>query len=182
MTDEASPLGRVWAGWRGEYIVSADVSEKRDAARGVAAEAQERCVFCRILDSGADDETSNIVWRGTQVLAILNRYPYSSGHLMVMPYRHVGELEMLDVDETPELWATVTDATRAVKAAYNADGLNIGINLGRAAGAGIPGHLHVHLVPRWNGDTNFMATTANTRVLPETLERSRSKLVAAWPR
>lgn len=122
----------------------------------------------------------HIVKRGTHINAILNAYPYTSGHLMVVPVRHVGDLEELTPAEAAELWATTTQAVRALKAAYQPEGVNIGINLGRAAGAGVPGHLHVHVVPRWNGDTNFMTVTADTRVLPEALSRTRDKLVRAW--
>lgn len=176
------PRAVVWAGWRGEYVAAADESEKSDAARGVAVDAEERCVFCRIVGLRDDNNnTDNIVWCGDAVFAILNAYPYTSGHLMVMPYRHVGELEDLTAPESAELWTAVQSASLALKGAYRPEGINVGVNLGRAAGAGIPGHLHIHLVPRWNGDTNFMTATANTRVLPETLERSGAKLAAAWP-
>ena len=106
----------------------------------------------------------------------MNLYPYTSGHLMVMPLRHVGELEALTDDERDELWASVTRAVSAVKAVYAPDGVNVGINLGRAAGAGVPGHLHVHVVPRWLADSNFMTAVADTRVLPESLGESAAKL------
>ena len=115
------------------------------------------------------------------VIGLLNAYPYTSGHLMVMPVRHVADLEELTADESAALWAAATDAVRAIKAAYRPEGINLGLNLGRAAGAGVPGHLHVHVVPRWNGDTNFMTTVAETRVLPESLGETDAKLRAAWP-
>ncbi len=100
---------------------------------------------------------------------------------MVMPTRHVGELEELAPEESGAIWAGVSAAVQALKAAYRPDGLNVGANLGRAAGAGIPGHFHMHVLPRWNGDTNFMTTVADTRVLPETLSSSAAKLRSAWP-
>ncbi len=100
---------------------------------------------------------------------------------MVAPLRHVADLEDLDPDEASELWTAVTDAVRALKAAYRPEGVNIGLNLGRAAGAGVPGHLHAHALPRWNGDTNFMTSVAETRVLPETLSDSWAKLRDGWP-
>ena len=100
---------------------------------------------------------------------------------MVMPYREVGELEDLEPDEHAELWQGVTSAVQALKKAYQPDGINLGMNLGRPAGAGIPAHLHVHVLPRWNGDTNFMTTVAEVRVIPETLSSSAAKIRAAWP-
>lgn len=170
-------LDRLWAGWRTEYVSSAGETGPGDAG----------CVFCRILGSGEPDEVTRVVWRGDRVVALLNAFPYTSGHLMVMPTRHVGELEDLgagDGDgegEAAELWATVTAGVRALKAAYRPEGINVGANLGRAAGAGVPGHFHVHLLPRWNGDTNFMTSVAETRVLPESLGATWEKLRAAWP-
>ena len=160
-------LDHLWAGWRGEYVATA-------GDPGVA------CVFCRILESGEADETTHVVWRGRTVFAILNAFPYTSGHLMVMPYRHVAELEGLEDDEATELWATVTRSVAAVKRAYAPEGMNVGANLGRAGGAGVPGHVHVHVVPRWNGDTNFMTSVADTRVLPESLDTSAVKLREAF--
>jgi ATP adenylyltransferase len=158
--------GRLWAGWRSAYVES-------------AAGQPDGCVLCAITGSGADD--ADVIWRGTTCAAVLNAYPYTSGHLMVMPTRHVGELELLTAEETAELWAAVTDAVVALKAAYRPGGINVGANLGRAAGAGVPGHLHIHALPRWDGDTNFMTSVAETRVLPEALPDSLAKLRAAWP-
>jgi ATP adenylyltransferase len=122
-----------------------------------------------------------VVWRGERCSALLNAYPYSNGHLMVLPNRAVANLEDLDGDEHDELWVLVRDATVAVKAAYAPDGVNVGINLGKGAGAGVPDHLHVHVLPRWAGDTNFMTSVAETRVLPEPLGDSWSRLRAVWP-
>ncbi|MGH9269010.1 MAG: HIT family protein, partial [Acidimicrobiales bacterium] len=160
----------LWAGWRTEYVGAVD------AGQGAG------CVFCRILGSGQPDEHTLVVWRGQQCVAILNAYPYTSGHLMVLPVRHVAEIEDLGAGETGELWAAVADGVRALKAAYEPQGINIGANVGRAAGAGVPGHFHVHAVPRWNGDTNFMTTVASSRVLPEALPASAARLREAWPR
>ena len=177
-------MGRLDAGWRSEYITEATAEERRDVAAGVGVGDEARCVFCRILSahtSGvASDEETLIVHRGTACVAILNKYPYSSGHFMVIPIRHVGDLASLTPEEHTELWSLVQHGTIVLKRAYQADGINVGANLGRAAGAGIPGHLHVHLVPRWNGDTNFMTTIGETRVTPETLERSWARMRAAW--
>jgi ATP adenylyltransferase len=167
-----SPLERLWAGWRSDYLARATGPPDGD------------CVFCAVLASGLPDEETHVVWRHPDgaAMAILNAYPYASGHLLVMPTRHTGELENLGPGESQALWAGVTEAVRALKAAYQPDGLNVGVNLGRAAGAGIPGHLHEHVVPRWFGDTNFMTSLADARVLPEALAVSAQRLRAAWPR
>jgi len=164
-------LERLWAGWRGEYVATADD----------ATQDGDACVFCRILASGLPDGETYVLWRGEKVFAVLNAYPYTSGHLMVMPYRHVGELDLLADDESDELFAAARKAVAAVKQAYDPGGFNLGANLGRAGGAGIPGHLHLHVLPRWNGDTNFMTSVAETRVLPESLATTWQKLSEAWP-
>ena len=164
-------IDRLWAGWRSEYIddVTAPNRDPRTS------------VFRAILDSDLPDEETHIVWRGALTFAILNRYPYITGHLLVMPYREVGDLELLTADEHMELWRAVTDAVRAVKAAYHPDGLNVGVNLGTAGGAGVPDHVHVHVMPRWGADSNFMTAVAETRVLPEALPVTWAKLRGAWP-
>jgi ATP adenylyltransferase len=159
-------LERLWAGWRSEYVGSAGAGSDDDGG----------CVLCRVVA-----DADSVVWRGRKVAVILNAFPYTSGHLMVLPIRHVGELEDLEGDEATELWATVTDAVKALKAAYQPEGINLGVNLGRAAGAGVPGHCHVHGLPRWVGDTNFTTAVAETRVLPEALPVTMEKLRAAWP-
>ena len=141
-----------------------------------------RSVFTQILAAGMSDEEAHIVHRGQHVFALLNAFPYTSGHLMVLPYRETPSLEDLTAEEVAELWATVTDAVRAVKEAYRPGGVNVGINLGRAAGGSISEHLHVHVVPRWSGDGNFMTSVAEARTLPEPLSLSAAKLRAAWPR
>jgi len=165
-------LERLWAGWRSAFVSAV-------AADGPTPD----CVFCAILASGLPDEDTHIVWRHPSglVIGILNLYPYTSGHLMVMPTRHVGDLEALTGDESSALWAAMSDAVRALKAAYRPDAMNIGANLGEAAGAGVPGHFHVHVVPRWGGDTNFMTTVADARVLPEAITDTWRRLRAAWP-
>jgi ATP adenylyltransferase len=167
-------LDRLWAGWRSPYLQQATGDADGDADGG--------CVFCRILASPEPPEKTHVVRRDDLIAVVLNAFPYTSGHLMVMPVRHVGDLEDLTGDEAAALWSTVTDAVRALKAAYRPEGLNLGVNLGRPAGAGIPGHLHVHGLPRWNGDTNFMTTVAETRVMPEALPDTWAKVRDAWPR
>jgi ATP adenylyltransferase len=164
-------LDRLWAGWRTEYVGA--TGEQRPADGG--------CVFCRILSSGEPDEATKIVWRDDKVAVLLNAFPYTSGHFMVLPVRHIGEIEELEPVEATGVWAALTDGVRALKAAYEPDGVNIGANLGRAAGAGVLGHFHVHALPRWVGDTNFMTAGAELRVLPETLDATWEKLRRAWP-
>ncbi|MGH9170175.1 MAG: HIT family protein [Acidimicrobiales bacterium] len=167
-------MEHLWAGWRSAYVGAAG------AAEPLQVNGSRGCVFCGILESGALDEDRGIIAEGDTVVVILNAYPYTSGHLMVMPRRHVRELEELTSEEAVEMWSTVHRAVAALKRAYRPDGLNLGLNLGRAAGAGIPGHLHVHAVPRWLGDSNFMTAAASVRVLPESLPDSWRKLRAAW--
>lgn len=167
-------LEQLWNGWRATYVQSG-------GAAGGVGQADTSSVFTRILGSGLSDDDTHIVHRGRTCFAILNAFPYSVGHVLVLPYREVADLESLDGDETAELWSTVTDAVRAVKAAYTPEGVNVGINLGRPAGGSISQHLHVHVVPRWTGDANFMTATANTRTLPEALPDTATKLRAAWP-
>jgi diadenosine tetraphosphate (Ap4A) HIT family hydrolase len=170
------PLEQLWAGWRHEYIVTATEAERRGDLDGEG----EDCVFCRIAASGPPSVENGVVWRDDTTLAVLNAYPYASGHLLVLPVRHVSDLAELSDDESARLWETARAAVAAVTAAYRPDGLNLGANLGRAAGAGIPRHLHLHVVPRWSGDTNFMTTVAGVRVMPEPLSTAWEKLHAAW--
>jgi ATP adenylyltransferase len=165
---------RLWNGWRSTYVSSVGSSDE-------AGEAGEGSVFSQILRSQLPDDETNIVHRGEHVFVILNAYPYGTGHSLVMPYREVADLEDLTAHEASELWATVTDTVRAVKAAYRPDGVNVGLNLGRPAGGSVSEHLHVHVVPRWTGDANFMTAVANTRTLPEPLADTARKLRAAWP-
>jgi diadenosine tetraphosphate (Ap4A) HIT family hydrolase len=169
-------MGRIDASWRSDYLASTT-----SAGTGESAGSGEACVFCRLLASEEPDAVTHIVKRAGPVMAILNAYPYTSGHLMCMPTRHVGTLDGLTDDEYTALWSLTRDATVACTRAYQPEGLNVGANLGRAAGAGIPGHLHVHIVPRWNGDTNFMTSIAEVRVVPEALDRTWQKLTDAWP-
>jgi ATP adenylyltransferase len=137
-------------------------------------------VFSQILESDMTDEQSYIVHRGKKVFALMNAFPYTSGHLLVVPHREVAELENLTSEETTELWATVTTGVKVLKSVYNPEAMNVGINLGAAAGGSIAQHLHVHIVGRWGGDTNFMVTTANTKILPEALDVSADRIRKAW--
>jgi ATP adenylyltransferase len=168
-------IDRLWAGWRIPYVES-------DGEGDTIPRVPGKSLFENIEQCGLPDEQTYVVWRGDRCFALLNAFPYTSGHVMVLPKRAVAELEQLDVDEHAELWAAVRDAVVAIKAAYRPEGVNVGINLGAAAGAGVPGHLHVHVLPRWMADTNFITSVAEARVLPESLSSTWQKLRAAWPR
>jgi ATP adenylyltransferase len=136
------------------------------------------CIFCDALASG-DDRKSLILRRGPKAFLILNRYPYASGHLMAALNRHVGSLEETAPEEIGQAMELVQTAVRALNRAYAPEGFNVGLNQGRAAGAGVPTHLHIHVVPRWSGDVNFMPVVSDTRVLPESLDTTYDRLLAA---
>jgi ATP adenylyltransferase len=171
-----SKLDHLWNGWRAAYV------QKWGETAGEPLPSTGGSVFTRILASGLTDEEVHVVRRGTTCFAILNAYPYASGHLLVLPFREVPNLEDLTAEESVELWSFVTQGVRALKVAYQPQGVNVGINLGPPAGGSISEHLHVHVVPRWVGDANFMTAVANTRTLPEALGDSAAKLRAAWQR
>ena len=160
-------MERLWAPWRMEYIDSA-----RDEEPG-------GCLFCEKPKEG-DDEKALILARSEKSFAMLNKYPYNSGHLMVAPFRHVGELEDLEDEEALDMQKLLGRSIKALKEAMQPDGFNLGMNLGRVAGAGVPDHLHWHVVPRWNGDTNFMPTVSGTKILPEALDKTRIRLAGAY--
>lgn len=162
----------LWNGWRNAYVTGQASDDRVPDGPG--------SVFARILASGLPDEVTHIVHRGPTCFAILNAFPYSPGHTLVLPYRQIADLDELTPEEATEMWATVTDAVAAIKSAYQPEGLNIGINLGRPAGGSISEHLHVHVVPRWVGDGNFMLAVAHTRTIPEALGDSAAKLRAHW--
>jgi ATP adenylyltransferase len=133
------------------------------------------CVLCAIAN-GADDDGAMVVFRGESSFVVLNIYPYTSGHVMVVPYRHTAKLGELEVESKTEMFSLAERAGDALSVEYGCEGLNLGMNLGRAAGAGIASHLHLHVVPRWVGDSNFMTSVANARVLPEALAQTRDRL------
>jgi len=164
-------LDRLWNGWRAQYV-----------QREMKSQPMTESVFTEILNSGLSDDETHIVHRGSLCFVILNAFPYSPGHLLVLPYREVGDLESLTAEETTEIWATVTMGVRVLKDEYHPQGLNVGINLGRAAGGSVSQHLHVHIVPRWGGDTNFMVTVASTKILPEALDVTSQRIRKAWVR
>jgi len=155
---------RLWAPWRLEYVAGAG-----DAGG---------CIFC---DKPAlSDDDALILHRGKHAFAVLNLYPYANGHLMVAPYRHVATPGELDAEERAELWELMAGSTAALDRAMAPHGYNAGLNLGRVAGAGVEGHIHMHVVPRWNGDTNFMPVLADVRVMPEHLSRTLERVRDAW--
>ncbi len=156
----------LWAPWRLEYV---------------AGDHSGRCIFCEPAAHVPDRERL-ILSRGERSFVLLNRYPYAAGHLMVAPYAHVGRLHGLDAATRAELLECVAECERVLESALGCEGINVGLNLGRAAGAGFADHLHFHLVPRWSGDTNFMTTVAELRVIPEHLERSFEKLAPHFAR
>ncbi len=155
----------IWAPWRLEYI--------REAG------AQDGCVFC-LEAAGELGDRSLAVHRGEHAFVLLNKFPYSSGHLMVASLRHVGELAELARDEAAEIHELTTQAIAALRAVYAPDAFNVGWNLGQVAGGSIAGHLHEHVVPRWAGDTNFMPVLADIKVVPEHLLATRDRLREAW--
>ncbi len=157
----------LWAPWRLEYVTQAD--------------ELPGCVFCIEAAGELAEAESLVVRRGELALAILNKYPYSSGHLMAAPVRHVGSLAELTDAEALELHRLSVAGVEALGTVYAPDGFNLGWNLGRVAGAGITDHVHLHVVPRWSGDTNFMPVLADVKVLPEHLLETRDRLREAWP-
>jgi ATP adenylyltransferase len=159
-------LQRLWSPWRMAYILS-------DQDKHI-----EGCVFCDKL--AKDQDTENyVVLRGTHCAIVLNLYPYNTGHLMVIPYAHMPSLEDLPVEVQAEMMTAVSKSLRLLRQAMQPDGFNIGINIGRAAGAGIESHVHIHIVPRWEGDTNYMLVLAETRVIPEWLDATYANLRVA---
>jgi ATP adenylyltransferase len=155
---------RLWAPWRMEYVT--------------AGVDKPGCIFCE--KPGASDEESLIVHRGQRCYVLMNLYPYSSGHLMVAPYRHIAEPGELEADERAEMWELLDRALAVLREALVPHGFNAGLNLGRVAGAGVEDHIHLHVVPRWNGDTNFMPVLADVKVMPEHLRRTTERIRSAW--
>jgi ATP adenylyltransferase len=151
----------LWTPWRYQYVAS--------------AERQDGCVFCEALASG-DDANALIVHRGKKNFVILNKYPYTSGHVMIVPYVHQGNLPALEPSALAEMMDLAQRVQQALESLYHPQGYNLGMNIGRAAGAGIAGHLHMHLLPRWTGDTSFVTTVGQTRVEPEELSVTYKRL------
>ena len=140
-----------------------------------SSDGDDDCIFCAHLDAN-DDVAARILYRGSRTFVILNAFPYNTGHLMIAPLRHVGDITQVDERERAELMDVTAKAVEVIREGIDPHGFNIGINLGNVAGAGIPGHMHVHVVPRWGGDTNFMPVVGETKVLPEMLADTDAKL------
>ena len=154
-------MEHIWSPWRYRYIAS--------------QEGQETCVFCRVQND-TDDARNLVLHRGNRVFIILNLFPYTSGHLMVVPYEHTASFAALDQGTTAELFEFAKQSEVALQKEYKPDGFNIGMNLGKAAGAGIAEHVHLHVVPRWTGDANFVSIIGETRVIPEDLATTYERL------
>ena len=153
-------MDHLWSPWRLPYVAG----EK----------AEDGCVFCNAVNRGAGEPLT--LWTGRHCFVILNKYPYNNGHLLVLPLRHTSNLVSLTPDELQELAVLTQRSEQALTEAYSPHGINVGAHLGKPAGAGLLDHVHVHLVPRWNGDTNFMTVVSQTRVLPEDLSASAARL------
>ena len=162
-------MDRIWAGWRSPYVTGIARSDDEDG-----------CLFCTLATSD-DDEEVYVLERTELSFSVLNAFPYTPGHLMVAPLRHEAELEGLTAEEGADIFAALQRAVVALKEASRPHGLNLGVNLGRVAGAGVPGHIHWHAMPRWDGDTNFMTTVAEARVISEDLPTTWGKLRKVWP-
>lgn len=158
-------MERLWSPWRHEYIATAE-----------SKMAAGRCFFCEALNNPLDDETNFVLHRAAHNFVILNRYPYISGHLMIAPNEHLAELDAAAKEVTDEMMDLAKRCQSALREVYKPNGFNLGMNLGQAAGAGVAEHFHMHLMPRWSGDTNFMSTVGDTRVLPEDLATTFGKL------
>jgi ATP adenylyltransferase len=162
-------MDKLWSPWRSQYIES--FKEKKTEKTG--------CVFCGSVGDNLDDRESLVVLKGETSFTMLNLYPYNNGHLMVIPYRHISDFTELTAEELAEVMATLQKMVKALKVISSPEGFNIGANLGKVAGAGIADHLHFHIVPRWNGDTNFMPVIGSVKVLSQDLLATKNQLIEA---
>jgi ATP adenylyltransferase len=183
-------MDRLWTPWRYSYVSGEDVRIRRGVPAGLESwpeSERSSCVFCNMIGAvdyaiaqgmDADDaeRAAHIVYRGPECFICLNAFPYSTGHVMIVPYCHVDSLAELDSSAASEMMLMLQQIETTLRQVYRPHGLNFGMNLGEAAGAGVAGHIHMHALPRWSGDTNFMTVTAETRILPETLDITWSKL------
>ncbi|HLN97250.1 MAG TPA: HIT domain-containing protein [Pyrinomonadaceae bacterium] len=163
-------MDRLWSPWRYDYIASG----------GAADPGANGCIFCSLRDDPDRDEANFVIHRAGHNFVVLNIYPYISGHLLIVPYEHVGELDAAAKQTTDELMDLTKRCETALRAAYQPAGFNIGMNLGKAAGAGIVDHIHIHILPRWPGDSNFISTVGETRVIPEDLATTYQKIRAKF--
>ena len=168
MTKKPLAMERLWAPWRIPYL------KKITRAKKLAP-----CFFCEYVPSPKKDRQNLVLFRGKTCFTVLNRFPYTGGHLLVAPLAHKGEMELLTTEERLELFDQLLLMEKALGQVMHPQGFNLGLNIGRAAGAGVPGHLHFHIVPRWNGDHNFMTTVAHVKIIPQALEELHSELQKA---
>lgn len=172
-------MKHLWSPWRSIHINSLSSEEElQESDKSIKEKDTNLSIFSRLVAEDNDEENL-ILWRGDTVFIIMNLYPYNNGHIMIIPYRQVAQYEDLTTEEMMETAATIDLGIRAIKKALKPDGINVGMNLGKAAGAGIPDHMHVHIVPRWHGDTNFMPTIGEVKVISESLKDSYAKLKTA---
>lgn len=164
-------MNQLWSPWRSQYIDSFSDTKKKS-----------HCFLCDAANNPAEDDENLVVARREHCFVIMNRYPYNAGHILVAPMKHTGTMAGLDSDILSCVMDTISEASQVLEEVFSPDGINIGANIGKAAGAGVPDHIHFHLLPRWNGDTNFMATLADVKVVSSALEDSRDKIAAAFAR
>ncbi len=161
-------MERLWSPWRSQYIDS------------FKNKTENNCIFCEAAKENIEDEKSLIVDKGDYTFTILNLYPYNNGHLMIVPYRHISDLNLLNKEEYSEIFQELKLAMNALKIISNPDGFNIGANFGKVAGAGIDDHIHLHIVPRWNGDSNFMPVIGEVKILSQDLLQTKLQLIEAY--
>ena len=183
----------LWTPWRYTYVTAAETDSRPGVPSSLAAwPGNMGCVFCNLIASidfavangmsrDEAEAAGGLVLRGKHCFLCLNAFPYATGHILIVPYRHVDSLAALPPDEAQEMMELAQRVERALRTVYRPSGMNFGLNLGEAGGAGIAGHIHMHALPRWIGDTNFMTVTADTRVLPEALDTTWVRIRAAWP-
>lgn len=186
------PMDHLWTPWRYTYVTGAEHGKRKGVPDALAAwPGDHGCVFCNMvaaveyaeahgMPSEEAEKAALIVHRGESTFICLNRYPYTSGHVMVLPYAHEGSLAALPATTAREIMDTAQRLEAVMGDVYRPEGINMGLNLGKAAGAGVAGHLHLHILPRWTGDTNFMTVVAETRVLPEDLETTWQRIRNGW--
>ncbi len=162
-------MEKLWSPWRSQYIDSFKKTDKQDG-----------CVFCEMINKEVDDNKNLLIDKGDLTFTVLNLYPYNNGHLMIVPYRHTSDFLSLNKEENEEVMLKLQNACKALKIVYNPEGFNIGANIGKVSGAGIHEHIHFHIVPRWNGDTNFMPVLGEVKVISQDLMDTKEKLINAY--
>lgn len=170
-------IENIWSGWRSNYVTSLEREHPGSRSRD---SVDSPSVFTRLLESTLSDEETFIVHRGELVFTVMNAFPYAVGHVLVLPYRQVSEIDELSSSENQELWMEVRRGISVLRDVLSPDGFNVGLNLGAAAGGSVSGHLHVHVVPRWFGDANFTVSTATVKAIPEAIDVTAARIRSAW--